>query len=275
MTFHALHHKRRKSVAAVHFFLQNESAISPARAPFGSFEFSAAVSPRLLFDFVAYVDRQLIHRGVKEIFIKNPPRDYCPANISLLETILVNHGYAVADAEVSAIIPVSQKPFTDIIRHSEGLRLRQAIGAQLQVRRLPSGEQMQLFHFIEMWHAAKGYPLSITKEQFQQTIRQFPDDYLLLVVTEGEKIIAGSVSVCVHQRILYNFLVNHDKAYDQLSPGLLLMQGAYDHCAENGIDLLDLGTSALDGRPNFSLLDFKLRIGGVTASKFSFHKRTG
>ncbi len=273
--FHALHLKRRKSVACVHFFLQNESARTPARAPFGSFEFSAGISPRLLFDFVAYVDRQLTDRGVKEIFIKNPPRDYFPANISLLETILVNHGYAVADAEVSAIIPVSQKPFTDIIRHSEGLRLRQAVGAQLQVRKLPSGEEMDLFHLIEIWHAAKGYPLSITKEQFQHAVRQFPDDYLLLAVMEGEKKIAGSVSVRVQQRILYNFLVNHDKAYDPLSPGLLLMQGAYDHCAENGIDLLDLGTSALDGRPNFSLLDFKLRIGGVTTSKFSFHKRTG
>ena len=76
VTFHALHLKRRKSVACVHFFLQNESARTPARAPFGSFEFSAGISPRLLFDFVAYVDRQLTDRGVKEIpafFINDEP----------------------------------------------------------------------------------------------------------------------------------------------------------------------------------------------------------
>ena len=51
----------------------------------------------------------------------------------------MNHGYAVADAEVSAIIPVSQKPFTDMIRHSEGLRLRQAVGVDEERKLFLSG----------------------------------------------------------------------------------------------------------------------------------------
>jgi hypothetical protein len=83
---------------------------------------------------------------------------------------------------------------------------------------------------------------------------------------------AAAVSILVNRDIVYNFLVNHNSEFNNLSPAVLLMEGIYDHCQEHDIGLLDLGTSALGGQPNFPLLDFKLRLGAVPVSKMSFYK---
>ncbi len=276
VSLHLLHTRRRKSVAAVHFFVEDDIAKSPVRAPFGSIEFSPALNPRILFDFIKDVGEHLIEAGVREIFIKNPPRSYSPTNVALLETVLINHGYTVADAEVGATITLSEKQFTDIIRNSESLRLRQAVGAGLRSRKVRAEEAARIYRFISECYASKGHRISISLDQFQKTVRQFPDEYPLFEVVDGEeKMAAASVSVRVYQHILYNFMVGQDKKYDHLSPSLMLMQAAFDYCVASEIRLFDLGTSALENKPNFPLLDFKLHAGGEPTSKFSFYKKIG
>jgi hypothetical protein len=52
----------------------------------------------------------------------------------------------------------------------------------------------------------------------------------------------------------------------------MLIEGMYGWCQQQGIKLLDLGTSALDSQPNFSLLDFKLRLGAHPTAKLTFVK---
>jgi hypothetical protein len=51
------------------------------------------------------------------------------------------------------------------------------------------------------------------------------------------------------------------------------MEGIYEHCQVEKIRLIDLGTSALNGRPNFGLLDFKLNLGAVPTEKLTFEKK--
>jgi lipid II:glycine glycyltransferase (peptidoglycan interpeptide bridge formation enzyme) len=53
----------------------------------------------------------------------------------------------------------------------------------------------------------------------------------------------------------------------------VLLRGLYDYAAEHGIPLLDLGTSTVDGKPNFGLLSFKTRLGAELTPKISFAKR--
>ena len=83
------------------------------------------------------------------------------------------------------------------------------------------------------------------------------------------------VSVRINKSILYNFYMDHDAPYNKLSPALMLMEGLFKFCEEQSIDLLDLGTSSLDGKPNFSLLAFKLRTGAFPSLKLRFEKILG
>jgi hypothetical protein len=53
---------------------------------------------------------------------------------------------------------------------------------------------------------------------------------------------------------------------------VLLMNHIYKFCRSHQVELLDLGTSAINGQPNFRVLDFKLRLGAAPSMKLSFDK---
>lgn len=270
-----LDERRQKAPAAVHFHLEGAVARSPYRAPFGSFEFSERIPPSELYDFVAAVENALQTKGIREIFIKHPPRAYNEARYSLLETFLLNQKYSVSEAEVGAVIPVHERSFYRIIRRSERLRIRQSENAGLTFDTLPRESAATVYRFILACHAEKGYKVSIAEDDFLRTVAEFPDRFLFFAIMAGDRMCAAAISILVTADVLSNFLVNHGMEHNSLSPAVLLMEGIYNHCRQHDIALFDLGTSALDGRPNFSLLDFKLHLGAVAISKLSFYKKIG
>jgi lipid II:glycine glycyltransferase (peptidoglycan interpeptide bridge formation enzyme) len=112
----------------------------------------------------------------------------------------------------------------------------------------------------------------MTFADLNKTVVTFPDRYLLFGIMKEGEIIAATISIQINQNCLYNFFANHDRKYNSLSPLILLIEGIYAYCQENRIGLFDLGTSALQGKPNFNLLDFKMHIGGVPSAKLTFNK---
>ena len=275
ISWYLLDKHERKALAAVHFHLEGTVARTPFRAPFGSFEFSEKINPVALYGFLRSVEHALQDRGIAEIFIKNPPRAYHNARYSLLESFLLNQKYSVCDAEVGAVIPVGERSFQGLIRNSERLRIRQSENAGLLFETLPAGQAAAVYQFISTCHAEKGYSVSIAEDDFLRTVAEFPNRYLFFAVLAGGKLCAAAISILVTSEVLSNFLVNHETEYNHLSPSVLLMEGIYNHCRQHDIALFDLGTSALQGQPNFPLLDFKLHLGAIPVSKFSFYKKVG
>lgn len=273
ISFYVLNQKTGRAVACLHFHIADNIARSPAKAPFGSIDCVEDINPSLLYDFLHYTDTKLMEKGVREIHLKNPPRAYSPETFSLIETFLLNRNYTIADAEPGATIIVNDRPFVEGIRHSEMLRHKQAQNAGFSFRQIGEEQIDEVYSFISACHREKGYKISIAGEDLGAAAKKFPGRYLLFGVFSDENLVGASVSIVIKKHILYNFLVNHEKKYNHLSPPVLLMEGLYNFCRDNSISLLDLGTSALHGQTNFSLLDFKIHLGGLTTSKFSFYKK--
>lgn len=272
-SYYLLNDTTRTVSAAVHFHLQDGMALSPLRAPFGSFDGTPRLAPLELYNFMLYVEERLKLIGIREVGITNPPREYAPDRLALLETFLLNQGYQVANAVPGAVIRISDVAFSQRIDPAQTRRATQARESGFQFQMLGADRFDDVFHFLATCYEEKGYPISIRPAVLKALVDRFPDRYLLPVVTDGAAIMCASISVMVTSRILYNFLVNHERRLNHLSPPVLLMEGLYVYCQREGIALLDLGTSALEGKPNFSLLDFKLRTGGSATSKLSFHKK--
>lgn len=270
-SFYAVNRKEQTVVASFHLHLAQDVAQSPARAPFGSVECSDTIPPAILFQFIEFVESRLKKLGALRIKVKQPPAGYAPRHAALLQTFFLNLGYTIVDAEVGTTIPVD-KDFSKHLDAWEGRKLKQAQSSGLLFRPIDARDIDAVYLFILACRKQKGYALSMSLPEVRAIVETFPQHYLLFGIYEAETLVAASIAIVVNTRVLYNFYSAHDSAFDHLSPVVLLLQGLYNYCAAHGMQHLDLGTSAVDGKPNFGLLDFKLRLGGVPSPKLTFEK---
>ncbi len=258
-------------MAQISFHLENELAVSPVKAPFGSFLFSERLSPLGLYDFIQQCEDRLHRKGVKSICITEPPLFYRKSG-ELLHAILLNLGYRVSRAELSSGIRIDHITFEEKIEIWEKRKLKQSKVKGLQYKALPAGELENVYSLILKCRKQRGHTLSMTLEEVKGTVNVFKEHFFLFGTFFQKELVAASIAIRVHPTILYNFYSGHLKKFDSLSPIVMLTSGMYKFCGSHHIQLLDLGTSAIDGQPNFGLLDFKLRLGAVPSMKLTFEK---
>lgn len=256
----------------IRFCIVDGVAKSPLRAPFGSLDLMSEIPPRVVFDFLAFVERRLQDLGASRIEVKNPPDVYDPERMTLLANFFLTHQYSITDAEVGAVIAVSSDPFSEQIHPRKKRKLVQSRVDSLQFVKLERKELPDVYAFIAACRWKKNYKLSIALDELGRFVDRFPDEYVLFGVFHGHALVAASVVIRVHEHALYHFISDHVPHIGELRPALILMEGIYEYCLSEGISLLDLGTSTLDGKPDVKLLRFKKEIGGQLTHKFSFQK---
>lgn len=271
-SYHLLRRDTKKALASVHFSLAAGVAQSPLRAPFGSFQFSKHLQVEALYDFIRQVEVSLKKLGVRTIIVKNPPGGYDANDAVILEVLLLNHGYQVENAEIGATLEVDHDKFADKVDAWEGRKLRQCGKSGMTFKVLPGSLLSDVYEFIRYCRMERKQQLSMTRAELEKTFGQFPDDFFLFGVYSDDTLAAASVSVRINRAIFYNFYSAHPRQFDQVSPVVFLMEGIYNWCAREKIKILDFGTSALEGKPNFGLLDFKIRLGGQPCRKLTFTK---
>lgn len=271
-SFYALRNEKKVARARVHFNLDNGVAISPFRNPFGSYEFSEAFSPRELYEFIRWVEGQLKSLGTKRVEIKSWPELYNGPCAAILSTLLFNLGYRVKTAELSACIEVNPSALYHIMSSWEKRKSGQIRKTNLRFAEIQGTRLKEVFDFISSCREEKRQSISMNYGQIKTVCDHFPDKFCLFGVYDNQALAAASISILVNKSILYNFYSAHAKQYDALSPVVRLMEGIYEYCRMDKIRMIDLGTSALKGRPNFSLLDFKLNLGATPTCKVTYEK---
>jgi hypothetical protein len=271
-SFYALRSEKKIARARVHFHLENNVALSPFKNPFGSFEFSDSLEPKEFFDFIKWVEHRLVEKGAQTIEIKTYPALYNSTCSAILLTFLINLGYRVKNSELSACIEVSPTALYNIMSSWEKRKAGQIRKTNLRFATIPIARIKEVFDFISSCREERKQSLSMTYGQMKTVCDVFPDHFCLFGVYDNNALAAASISIQLNKSILYNFYSGHAKQYDALSPVVRLMEGIYEHCQGEKIRLIDLGTSALHGRPNFSLLDFKLNLGAIPTHKITFEK---
>ena len=271
LNFYLLRNVYQKVMAQVSFHVDNKRALTPVRAPFGSFLFSERLSPLVLYEFIQHCEEHLRKKGVKSVYITEPPLYYRRSG-ELLHTILLNLDYRINKAELSSGIRVDSISFEEKIEAWEKRKLKQSKMKGLTCKISPLSELENVYNFILRCRQQRGHSLSMTLEELTKTVTTFKKSFFLFVTYFGKELTAASIAIQVNPAILYNFYSGHLKKFDALSPAVLLTGAMYKFCGTHGIQLLDLGTSAVNGQPNFSLLDFKFRLGAVPSIKLSFEK---
>lgn len=257
----------------LHFYVKKDLAQSSVQSPFGGIEFSNTVDNKTVFHFIEFVFGKLKDSGVKNLSIVNPPHGYNSSRQALIETFMLNLGLAVSTSEVGSLIQINEKPFSEILHPRKKRKLMQTIQAGLVFKLLDKNSLDDIYHFIATHRREKNYHLSISLEHLRKSVDKLDDVYRFFGVFDGDNLIAASVAVVVSKNILYHFISDHVRKIRDAKPVLLLMNGIYDYCSQNNIELLDLGTSAKESQPNFKLIKFKSEIGGQPTHKFTLTKR--
>jgi len=271
-TFCLIHEQAQQVVAQIHFQVADSIAFSPARAPFGSIEFSDSLLPETLLSFWTATEQNLKSAGVKKIVIKDTAHQYRPGPAALLTVLFLSTGFSLSNTEINSAINVDAENFESKISYAEVKRMRRCQQEKMEFQILSLGMLEEVYAFIQSCRHQRGMSLSMTFPQLRDTIKNCHDDFFLFGIFQNAKLMAASVSVRVSNRILYDFYHAHAKSVDQLSPVVLLLKGMYEFCQKNKFELLDLGTSAVDQQINFGLLNFKTQIGGQLSVKLTFEK---
>lgn len=259
-------------LAFISLHIENDLAVSPKSAPFGSLEFVDNLSPKIVYDFIGFVIDELKKKGIKKILLKNPPTLYNQAQQSLLTAFLLNHGFEITLAEISSLFTLSETDFTSHLHDWEKRKLRQAGMEGFSCKELDVHHLQTVYSFIEKCRMNKGYTLSMSLNQLQIVVNTFQDSFKLFVVTKKEELAAACIAIKVSETILYTFYYDHAEVFDQYSPTVLLIESIHAYCQQHAYRQLDLGTASLHTQPNFGLLDFKLHLGGTPTPKFTFEK---
>lgn len=271
-SFHLLRRNNKKVLASIHFCLSGPIASSPQSAPFGSFELSDGVSTEQLFEFIQFVEVRLIDHGVKRIVIKCPPEQYDIRQNNILSVLLFNHQYRINNAELGACLAISKTPFQDGLNSWERRKLKQSLKANLSFKMIPIGQLSEIYNFILACRDERGQDLSMTYKELSTTVMKLMNHFILFGVYQKNELVAASIAIKVNKKVMYNFYSAHSKSFDSLSPVVFLSGKMYDWCSNRQIEILDLGTSASGGKPNFPLIDFKLRLGAQPTMKLTFEK---
>lgn len=272
ISFHLLRKDKKKVMASIHFSIINDAALSPVSAPFGAFEFSEAMTTEKLFEFMQFVEEQLKDRGAKKIIIKGYPEHYNVRQHNMLSVLFFNHQYQIAQAELGACLQITTTPFEEGIDSWERRKLKQSLKAELKFKKLPVNKLEEIYHFILACREERGQSLSMSYKELEKTVRKMESHFMLFAVYQERELVAASIAIWVNKKVLYNFYSAHSKSSDSLSPVVFLIREIYNWCSKHRIEILDLGTSASGGRPNFPLIDFKLRLGAQPTMKLTFEK---
>lgn len=267
-TFQIRNEKKSRTDGVLHFHVADGIAQSPFHGPFGSLDFSDGLPGEVLYSFLEYVMRALSLSDTRRVVIKSPPV-YSHREV-LLHVFLLNLGFHISVAEVGSLLETGS--FTSNAATWEKRKLRQARESGLRFKLLAVEDLEVVYRFIEMCRGERQQSLSMQWEELARVVEVFPEDFVLAGIYDQESLAAASISIRVRSHVLYNFYSGHRKSLDPLSPVVMLMEGLHEYCIENHIAVLDLGTSALGGVPNFPLLGFKERLGGRPSGKYTFEK---
>ncbi|WMJ74790.1 GNAT family N-acetyltransferase [Cytophagaceae bacterium ABcell3] len=271
-TFDLVNIKTELSEARFTMFLKGNNAFSPLRAPFGSLEFLSGVPFHYLEMLLKEVDKLAYQKQLKSVTVVSYPTCYAPENSQMLHYLFTACGYSLEFNELNFHICPDARSFMQriVLNQRQELKKCREKGYTSNYGQIQDLEAV--YDVISRARKHKGYPLTLSLEQFKGLPERFPDDFTFFYVKNKEKYIAVTLGVRVNSRILYNFFMAADPDYKSDSPTIMLLEELYNYAHCHGYEILDYGMASEKGAPNHGLIRFKERTGGIPSLKPVFKK---
>lgn len=252
----------------IHFSRTGNLMVSLLKSPFGGFIFSGETSVADLQTALHEAMQWSLRNNISNIVIKCFPEAYNTRESEMTQKILKDFNFNLLHKDIAQVIFTNDKLSFNTHRRR---RLRNCIAKGFYFKDVPEEKIDAAYPLFERSRKAKGYPLTMTLDDFKSAFNQFPDDYKLFAVFDSEQMIAACVCIRVNALILYCFFIGDDIRYRKYSPVTMLIHGVHQYAMENRYEIIDLGISTDKGILNSGLYAFKKSLGAKDVSKNTYH----
>jgi len=271
-SFYLKNNHSGKIAGICRFYCENYIARSPYKAPFASIFLFEDIEFSIIRSFIRLIVKYLKQQKIKKIYLKHYPNFYSFLNAEKLLTALLFERFEITKTDINHYLKISDNTFESSVHHMQRRRINKCIRLNYNFTVHSNNEIKYLFKKICEFRRQKNIPVNITPREIEKLASMFPDHYKFFSISDKERIIATTCIVKVNSETLYNFLPASDEEYKTSSPMVFLIKNIYEYAQKNHFQFLDLGISSINNRPQYTLINFKERIGGITGVKFTFEK---
>lgn len=251
-----------KVVASVHFTPGADGLWrSPARGTFAGFACAPGLRLESLSAFEATVQARLIALGAARIEILPAPMAHDPVAFSNQLYLLRARGFELARCDLNHSLPIDARSLVERMSYGNVKRLRKCEREGLICEQLPLSALVTVYETLEANRAGNGHAMSMTLAQLQTMADTFPEAMLLFGTRDGDRLAAAGLCLNLGMGVLYVFYWGDRPGYASLSPVVGVADAIYRLGQQQGLRLLDVGTSTVDREPNHGLIEFKRGLG--------------
>lgn len=269
--------KKNKVVASIYFIPLGDEFPgiwrSPSRGTFAGMSFSSLLKLDDLYYFYESLESRLKFKGAQTLQISLPPQAIDPQASTLQTYLFRSRGYSVNRCDLNQSLPVDSIAFAEKIKYGNLKRLRKCKQNLILSSKLTTDNLAEVYKVLETNRSQKGRVLSMSLVELEAMVKQFPQKVMLFGSVYKERLVAAAFCIRISEDVLYVFYWGDLAEFNKFSPIVSLAEAIYEYCQMIGIKILDLGTSTIDGVPNFGLFEFKRSLGCVESLKINMEKQ--
>ena len=240
---------------------------SPGRAPYGGFDLSPELTDAEVVEFVSGTETSLQKIGARRIHVVLPPFCYSPKLGPRVLSVLCRAGYVVTRQELNQALELEPTGVTEYRVHAARKRLNKARRAGVAARMLGPDEYRTGYDIIAQNRQKKARTLSMSWNEVEAMVTAFPSKLHLFGAGQDGQLLAAAICVAVSTRVLYVYAWGEIAGAESLSPVCVLADDISNFARSQGFELLDLGTSSVEGIVNPGLVAFKGSLGASNSLK--------
>ena len=266
--------RTKKVKASLIFYQQRESPssfISPIKGTFGGIQLDAVVSSDILDFFFTSLKNHLLDQGVTRITIKSAPFSHNIQVSSLEANLFARHNFKPTAYDLNYSMFVDERIFSSRMDYGNLKRLRKCIREGFVAKENNINQLANIYNVISANRKRRGYPLTMNLNQLNKMFEIFPEHIKLFSVNgSDDQMLAAAICLVISPKILYVFYWGDAEGMEKYSPIVMIADYIYKYCHENKYQILDVGTSTVNGQPNSGLINFKRGLGFKESLKLTY-----
>lgn len=250
---------------------KEDSLRIPFSATYGGFSFNSIVACQH-YDEACVELKEYAQKIGKPLFITLAPPIYNVTDNTKTFEALMRAGATIESIEYNQHFELARfADYENILDSKIKNKLRNALNAGLHFIKLDSkndADVARVYKVILTNHEEKGRPLRMSLQNVLETIKIIPADFFVVDDGEGHDVAAAQIFHTTKE--IYQIVYWGDiSKYSYLKSMNFLSYKVFQYYYSKGIEMLDIGISTEDGKPNYGLCEFKENIGCVATSRIT------